>query len=176
MERNYAVKTAEEIAGFEKKAKEGNCDYQIKFGKQLLWGKSVEKDEAQAYFWFCKAADQNNEIGKMWKGHCLLYGLGVKKGEDEGSTLLYNALDYNFPGKGESQTMSSRSQFDWEEDMMQMFWDLGDAYENGLGVPKREHLAGYYFSMVADGGWPEAVEKMTHYKESGLFKRWKRIK
>lgn len=161
----------------EQEAKLGNEVSQIRLGKLFLMGKGTAKDEAQAYFWFCKAAEKENELAKMWKGHCLLYGLGVKKNENEGTTLLYNALNYNFPGRGESQTMSEQSQFDWEEDMLRMFWDLGDAYENGLGVPKREHLAGYYFSMVAEGGWPEAVEKMTHYKESGfIIKRWKRIK
>lgn len=168
---------SEAFAACEQEAKLGNEVSQISLGKLLLAGKGAAKDEAQAYFWFCKAAEQENELAKMWKGHCLLYGLGVQKNEDEGTTLLDNALNYNFPGRGESQTMSEKSQFDWEEDMMRLFWDLGDAYENGLGVPKREHLAGYYFSMVAEGGWPEAAEKMTHYKESGLIiKRWKRIK
>lgn len=167
----------ERLAVWEQEAEAGDEVSQIKLGKLLLAGKETAKDEAKAYFWFCKAAEKENEIAKMWKGHCLLYGLGVKKSEDEGTTLLYNALNYNFPGKGESQSMSERSQFDWDEDMMRLFWDLGDAYENGLGVPKREHLAGYYFSMVAEGGWPDAIEKMTHYKESGLLiKRWKRIK
>lgn len=172
MERDFS----EAVTALEQEAKQGDEASQIRLGKLLLSGDTVEKDEAQSYFWFCKAAEKENEIAKMWKGHCLLYGIGVKKNEDEGSTLLYHALNYNFPGIGESQSMAERSQFDWNEDMMRLFWDLGDAYENGLGVPKRAHLAGYYFSMVAEGGWPEAIEKMTHYKERGLFiKRWKRI-
>lgn len=173
MEHNLS----ETFSACEQDAKSGNEESQIRLGKLLLEGTGPAKDEAMAYFWFCKAAEKENEIAKMWKGHCLLYGLGVQKNEGEGTTLLYNALNYNFPGVGESQSMSKKSQFNWEEDMMCLFWDLGDAYENGLGVPKREHLAGYYFNMVAEEGRPKAIEKMTHYKEGGfIIKRWKRIK
>lgn len=174
------------LAAYEMGAKQGIQTCQLRLGKLNLWGKFVPKDESQAYHWFCQAAgnedeveDEKNpvsELAKMWKGHCLLYGLGVKKDEDEGTDLLYSALDYNFPGKGEDQDMTEESQFDWKEDVLQLFWDLGDAYENGLGVPVKEHNAGYYFSIVAEAGWPEAIEKMKHYKQAGLLKRWKRIK
>lgn len=165
------------IAAYEQGAKLGSATCQTRLGKQLLWGKIAPKDEAKAYFWLCKAAEQGDEIAKMWKGHCMLYGMGVPKDEDEGTTLLINALNYNYPDEGESQSMADDSQFDWDEDMLQMFWDLGDAYENGHGMPKREASAGYYYNMVARGGWPEAIEKMTHYEYGGfLKKKWKRIK
>lgn len=164
------------FAACEQGAKDGDSACQTRLGKLLLKGELVEKDEAQAYFWFCKAAEQNDEIAKMWKGHCMVYGLGTAQNLKEGPILLIDALNYNFPGSGSSQSMAEKSQFDWEEDMMQLFWDLGEASETGRGLIKRDHLAGYYYSMVAEGGWPEAIEKMTHYKESGLLKRWKRIK
>lgn len=163
------------IAAYEQGAKLGNSTCQTRLGKLLLWGKLVQKDEAQAYFWFCKAAEQNDEIAKMWKGHCMVYGLGTAEDLKDGPIFLIDALNYNFPGVGSSQQMANKSQFDWNEDMLQLFWDLAEANETGRGLRQRDHLAGYYYSMVADGGWPEAIEKMTHYKESGLFKRWKRI-
>lgn len=165
----------EAIATYKQGAAAGDAACQTRLGKLLLRGKVVLKDEAQAYFWFCKAAEQGNEIAKMWKGHCMVYGLGTPENLKDGCVLLIDALNYNFPGAGSSQSMAQKSQFDWDEDMMQLFWDLGEASETGRGLIKRQHLAGYYYSMVADGGWPEAIEKMTHYKESGLFKRWKRI-
>lgn len=165
----------EAIAAYEKGATAGDAACQTRLGKLLLKGKVTQKDEAQAYFWFCKAAEQGDEIAKMWKGHCMVYGLGTQENLEDGPILLIDALNYNFPGVGSSQSMAEKSQFDWNEDMMQLFWDLGEASETGHGLIKRQHLAGYYYSMVADGGWPEAVEKMTHYKERGLFKRWKRI-
>ncbi|MFT4104952.1 MAG: hypothetical protein QM657_04245 [Lacrimispora sp.] len=174
------------LAAYEVGAKQGMQACQLRLGKLNLWGKFVPKDEAQAYHWFSQAAEEEEdggdetnpicELAKMWKGHCLLYGLGVKKDEDGGTDLLYAALDYNFPGKGEDQEMLEESQFDWKEDVLQLFWDLGDAYENGLGVPVKEHNAGYYFSILAEEGWPEAIEKMKHYRQGGLLKRWKRIK
>lgn len=164
------------VAAYEQGAKQGNSICQTRLGKLYLQGKLVQKDEAQAYFWFCEAARQEDEVAKMWKGHCMLYGLGTQKNPSEATIFLIDALNFVFPSSGSSQQMPEDSPFDWEEDMMQLFWDLGDSSENGLGLPKREHLAGYYFSMVAEGGWPEAIEKMTHYKRGGLFKRWKRVK
>ncbi|MDD2971648.1 MAG: tetratricopeptide repeat protein [Lachnospiraceae bacterium] len=163
------------IAAYEQGAKQGNSTCQTRLGKLLLWGKLVQKDEAQAYFWICKAAEQNDEIAKMWKGHCMTYGLGTPEDLKSGLTLLNAALDYNYPNEGTSQQMAEQSQFDWDEDMLQLFWDLGEAFETGRGFPKRDNSAGYYYSMVAAGGWPKAIEKMTHYKESKILKRWKRI-
>lgn len=168
-------KYEEAIAAYEQGAAAGDTACQTRLGKLLLWGKVTIKDEAQAYFWFSKAAEQGDEIAKMWKGHCMVYGLGTPEDLKDGPILLIDALNYNFPGVGSSQSMAEKSQFDWDEDMLQLFWDLGEASETGRGLIKRQHLAGYYYSMAADGGWPEAIEKMTHYKESGLFKRWKRI-
>lgn len=169
-------KYEEAIAAYEQGAASGDTACQTRLGKLLLSGKVTLKDEAQAYFWFCKAAQQGDEIAKMWKGHCMVYGLGTPENLKDGPILLIDALNYNFPGAGSSQSMADQSQFDWDEDMMQLFWDLGEANETGRGLIKRQHLAGYYYSMVAEGGWPEAIEKMTHYKQSGLFKRWKRIR
>lgn len=164
------------VSAYEQGAQQGNAACQIRLGKLYLQGKFIEKDLEQAYVWFCEAAEQKNEVAKMWKGHCMLYGLGTSPNPSDATIFLIDALNFVFPSSGASQQMPEDSQFDWEEDMMQLFWDLGDASENGLGLPKREHLAGYYFNMVAEGGWPEAIEKMSHYKESGLLKRWKRIK
>lgn len=171
----FSTEDVNEFKTYEAGAKEGNANCQTRLGKYLLWGKGTTKDEVQAYYWFGKAAEQGDEIAKMFKGHCLQYGIGVPKDQNAGIKLLFSALDFNYPEEGESQAMAEQSEFDWEEDMLQLFWDLGDAYENGLGLPVREKLAGYYFNMVADGGWPEAIEKMTHYK-TGLFGRWKKIK
>lgn len=156
-------------------AQGGSSTCQTRLGKLLLWGKLAPKDGAQAYFWFCKAGEQGDLIAKMWEGHCLFYGFGVKKDLSKATDLLIDALNYNFPSSGSAQTQASQSQFDWQEDMLQLFWDLGEAYENGWGMPQRDRLAGYYFDMVAEGGWPEGVEKMTHYKK-GMLGNWKKIK
>lgn len=166
---------AKALECYEQGARRGNSTCQTRLGKLLLWGTLGAKDEAQAYFWFCEGGKQEDRIAKMWEGHCLFYGLGVKKDLSKATDLLIDALNFNFPGKGQSQTQAETSQFDWNEDMLQLFWDLGEAYENGWGMPQRDSLAGYYFDMVSDGGWPQGVEKMTHYKK-GLLGNWKRIK
>lgn len=156
-------------------AKAGNMNCQTRLGKHLLWGEIIKKDEEQAYEWFVEAAKQGDEVGSMFLGHCLFYSKGVPKEVGKGIRLLLAALNYNYPSGDITQELLEDSLFNWQEDILQLFWDLGDAYENGIGVPVKQHLAGSFFSVVAAGGWPEGVEKMKNYKQ-GMFGRWKLIK
>lgn len=161
----------EQITDIQEGARAGDSRSQTAFGKCLLFGWGVEKDEIQAYYWLEKAAQQDNQIASMYMGHCLLYGIGVETDESKGYKLLNAALDFNYPGVGESQNQSPESAFS-TDDLCQLFLDLGDALEKSLGVYRNYRVAVYYFDMLADWGQPVGAERKSHYKKSLLG--WKK--
>lgn len=162
----------EQLAEIEEGARNGNADCQTAFGKCLLFGWGVEQSDARAFEWFEKAAGQGHEIAKMYKGHCLLYGIGTQTDERQGYELLDAALNYNYPGAGSSQSQSERSQFS-NDDLCQLFLDLGDALEKSLGVFRNYRVAVYYFNMLKEWGQPIGAERKSHYKKT-LF-GWKLV-
>jgi len=168
-----APKTKQEVEQYAKGAAFGDAAAQREYGKCLLFGKGTDIDEKQAFLWLEKAAAQSDEIAKMYVGHCKLYGLGTKKEEEDGYVMLDNALNYNYPEESSSQPLADYSQFS-EEDLCQLFWDLGDALEKGLGVYRNYKVAVYYFEMLDEWGHPEGGERRSHYKKNFLGK-WKKV-
>lgn len=169
----HVLKTQQEVNQYAQSAKEGDAAAQREYGKCLLFGKGIEPDAKEAYAWLEKAAAQADEIAKMYVGHCKLYGIGTAKAEEAGYELLDNALNYNYPEESSSQPLADYSQFE-EEDLCQLFWDLGDALEKGLGPYINYNVAVYYFDMLNDWGHPEGAERKSHYKKNFLG-RWKKV-
>jgi len=163
----HVQKTPEEVQHFKNLAEKGDSFAQTEYGKCLLFGKgAVVPDANMAYHWFEKAAAQSNEIAKMYAGHCVLYGIGTKKNELKGYKMLNAALEYNYPEESESQPLADYSDFA-NEDLVQLFWDLGDALEKSLGVKQNYRVAVYYFDMINDWGHKEGAERMSHYTKKG---------
>lgn len=152
------------VLEYKKLAEQGDVQACTEYGKCLLFGKGIKADGHEAYAWLKKAADSNNEIAKMYTGHCLLYGVGVEKDEEKGYSMLNDALEYNYPEESESQPLADYSQFT-HEDLVQLFWDIGDAFEKGLGVKPRHGSVKYYFDMINDWGHQEGAERMMYYKK-----------
>lgn len=169
----HIPKTKEEITKYKELANQGDSYAQTEYGKCLLFGKGdLPADGTAAYMWFQKAAAQSNEIAKMYVGHCKLYGIGVEKNEIEGYQILDQALNYNYPEESSSQPLADYSTFE-NEDLVQLFWDIGDALENSLGVMCNYRVAIYYFNMINDWGHPEGGKRMSHYKKR--MSGWKKI-
>lgn len=169
----HVPKTENEVRTYADRAAAGDAHAQTEYGKCLLFGKGGSAaDGASALAWFQKAAEQSDEIAKMYVGHCLLYGIGTDRDEAEGYRMLNAALEYNYPEDSSSQPQAEYSSFE-NEDLVQLFWDLGDAFENSLGVERNYQVAVYYFSMMDDWGHPEGAERMRSYKKGALG--WKKI-
>lgn len=164
--------TSEEAEELKKLAEQGDAAAQTEYGKCLLFGKGVNADGAAAYPWFEKAAAQASEIAKFYVGHCLLYGIGVEAQGKKAADMLTDALNYNYPDEGSSQPLAGYSEFS-EEDLCQLFWDLGDAMENSIGFVRNYRVAVYYYEMLAEWGHPEGAERRKKFKK-GLLS-WKKI-
>lgn len=163
----HVQKTPEEVQNYKELAEKGDAYAQTEYGKCFLFGKGgVTPDGGIAYQWFEKAAAQSNEIAKMYVGHCVLYGIGVKKREVKGWQMLDAALNYNYPEESSSQPLAEYSEFT-NEDLVQLFWDLGDALEKSIGVITNYNIAVYYFNMIDAWGHPEGGERMSHYRQKG---------
>jgi len=169
----HMPKTEQEVKQYAQDAAGGDAAAQREYGKCLLFGKGTGKDEKEAFLWLEKAAAQSDEIAKMYVGHCKLYGIGTDREEEKGYGMLNQALEYNYPEDSSSQPLADYSQFE-NEDLCQLFWDLGDAFENNLGVYRNYRVAVYYFEMLDDWGHPEGGERRSHYKKN-LLGRWKKI-
>lgn len=167
----HIPKNNDEIEEYKRLAELGDANAQTEYGKCILFGKGGSTDATAAYEWFEKAAAQSNEIAKMYIGHCILYGIGVDRDEEKGYIMLDNALNYNYPEESESQPLANYSQFH-KEDLVQLFWDIGDARENALGISKRYASAVYYFSMIYDWGYQEGAKRLEHYKKG--LKGWEK--
>ncbi len=169
----HIEKTKEEVEEYKELASQGDAYAQTEYGKCLLFGKAgITPDGIAAYEWFQKAAAQSNEIAKMYLGHCKLYGIGTNKDENEGYKMLDSALNYNYPEDSSSQPLAEYSTFE-NEDLVQLFWDLGNALEKSLGVVQNYRVAVYYFTMIDDWGHPEGAKRMRHYKKG--LSGWKKI-
>lgn len=169
----HVPKTRQEIEKYLVLASQGDVRAQTEYAKCLLFGKAgLAPDGNAAYAWLQKAAAQSDEIAKMYVGHCLFYGIGVEKNVEEGYRKLNDALEYNYPEDSSSQPLAEYSTFE-NEDLVQLFWDLGDAFEHGWGVDCNYSVAAYYFNMMDDWGHPEGAERMRSYKK-GAF-GWKKV-
>lgn len=169
----HIEKTKEEVEEYKELASQGDAYAQTEYGKCLLFGKAgITPNGIAAYEWFQKAAAQSNEIAKMYLGHCKLYGIGTNKDENEGYKMLDSALNYNYPEDSSSQPLAEYSTFE-NEDLVQLFWDLGNALEKSLGVAQNYRVAVYYFTMIDDWGHPEGAKRMRHYKKG--LSGWKKI-
>lgn len=168
----HVPKTPDEIENYRKLARQGDAYAQTEYGKCILFGKGSGQDKAMAYKWFDKAAAQSDEIAKMYAGHCILYGIGVEKDEIKGYKILDAALNYNYPEESQSQPLADYSKFQ-PEDIIQLYWDLGDALEKGLGVVRNYQVAVYYFNMIEQNGYKEGAERMNHYQKG--ISGWKKI-
>lgn len=169
----HVSKTGEEIKELKALAEQGDSSGQTEYGKCLLFGKGGHTDGAKAYELFVKASAQGNEIAKMYLGHCLMYGIGTEAKESKAWKMLDDALNYNYPDEGTSQSQAQYSVFT-EEDLCQLFWDLGDALEKSLGVIRNYRVAHYYFNMLADWGHPEGAQRRKKLKKFLFF--WYKVK
>jgi hypothetical protein len=65
------------------KAESGDADAQFKLAKIYFDGIGVIKDEVEAFKWFKKSADQENDSAQERTGWCYSNGFGVPKDDDE---------------------------------------------------------------------------------------------
>ena len=166
-------KATAEIPDLKKSASKGNTKDQVKLAKYYYSGMGVQKDYAQAWLWFNKAAESDNAEALFYMGKMVDNGLGVPKSPayaavfyttaaDQGYAEAENAItvsDLEFEA-GRAYYFSANSWLDYKKAFtwMQKAADkgndwayeyLGAMYQEGKGVAKSDTKAFAAYLKVA---------------------------
>lgn len=164
-----------------KKAKKGDPEAQCDLGDMYRDGKGVEKDFAQAEFWYQKAADQNSARGQFKMG--ILYSGNGKeidyakamswylKAAEQGYTKAQSSLGIMYhDGLGVHVDYAKALQWyykaaaagDWLAQN-----NLGVMYSRGQGVELDREKAVYWYSKAAAQGYAIAQYNLGAMYEYG---------
>jgi hypothetical protein len=102
-------------------------------------GKGVVKDQAEAFSWFRRSAEDGFADGMLWAGHSLRFGIGINKDEAAAVQWLRKAADLDVAGAE---------------------FSLGECYALGQGVPKNNNEAAQWYLKAAEQGLSEAQERL----------------
>lgn len=162
---SMAERAAADIDSIQKKANDGNIDYQYFYGVCFEQGWGVEQDYDKALEWYHKAADhgQKNALGAI--GSMYRLGRGVDVDGEAAANWFRKGADANDPnsmlclgncyysGVGVSKDLTQAFRW-WQQaaDLGNGFAmsQLGDCYYGGLGTEKNlEKAVKYYKDAVA---------------------------
>jgi hypothetical protein len=162
------------------RAKAGDAEAQYEVGHIFASGdKGIEKDDAVAFFWFQKSAEQGNAKGENGVGASYEYGNGVaknytqaldwfRKAADQGNADAQHELGYMYENGGvpkdyaEAMKWFRKAADQGDADAQR---NIGTMYENGYGVPKDYSEAMKWFRKAADQGDADAQEDITRLNE-----------
>ncbi|MEA4938695.1 MAG: tetratricopeptide repeat protein [Christensenella sp.] len=117
----------------------GLADAELYVGYCYYYGYGVQKDCAQAVFWFTNAADQGIAIAQYNAGYCYVNQIGTSKDVNRAFYYFKQAADQN--------------------DCNGLFW-VGCCYEYGLGTDQDYQLALDYFTRARDLGSVDAQNRI----------------
>jgi TPR repeat protein len=106
-----------------------------------------KKDFVSAAGCFQKVAEQGNAMGELYWGLFLFTGAGVDKDLSKAARLWKRALKHPFSDDSSEET----SQL-----FRGLFFNLGNAYNDGEGVRKKKSEAVFWYRKAAECGMPLA--------------------
>ena len=108
---------------------------QASLGVMYRNGQGIPKDDAQAVFWFQKAADQGLATAQGYLGYMYLEGGGVKHDDAAGAAWMLKAAQQGVP---------------WAQ------YSIGFLYDNARGLPHDAETALEWYRKAADNGNSDA--------------------
>lgn len=111
-------------------AEEGDLDAAYQLGQRYCQGTGgVQKDEAQGFYWFQKAADGDHIAAQYSLAICHLRGVGTEEDQEKAVSLLSSAADQGYPPA---------------------VCELGLCYELGMGVEMDKQRAAELYREAAE--------------------------
>lgn len=166
----------EAVRWFKMAAERGHAKAQSWLADCYYNGVGVLKDVRQAVVWFERAADLGDPDGQFGLAVCYLTGNGVRKSPFEAIKLLRDAANQKHVGAqyylGECYyagsngiTIDHTEAFRWfrkaaEYGAPAAQYRLGDCFLHGYGTEKSRNKAIIWYKAAANGGFPEAEEKL----------------
>lgn len=166
-------KARAEIPDLKKSASKGNTKDQVKLAKYYYSGMGVQKDYAQAWLWFNKAAESDNAEALFYMGKMVDNGLGVPKNPGYAAVFYTTAADQGYAEAENAITVSGlefeagkayyfsadswldyKKAFTWMQKAADKGNDwayeyLGAMYQEGKGVAKSDTKAFAAYLKVA---------------------------
>lgn len=132
---------------FNRLAKDGNSDAQLRLGLMYHYGLGVKENDKVAYEWVRKAAEQTNAEAQFQLGNMYVYGFGIPKTEQDpdlqGVQWYFKAA---LQGHAEAQ------------------YNLGLMFLAGKGVQQSQEEGVKWITRAAEGGSPGAQSFLGGYK------------
>ena len=146
-ERNYVTA----VVYFEKAYRMGHRGCQSYLAQCYYWGKGVEQDQEMSFRLIQELIRAKMDYPKEILGLCYLYGKGTLPDYPRARQLLAEAAP----------------------DCPQVWKELGDMFDRGLGGPEDVEKAVSCYQKAAAAGAAGADEALGRYKKT-LFGKWKR--
>lgn len=135
---------------FKKSAMKGHPDSQYNLAVMLYSGKGVQRDKAEAVYWFVKAAEAGDKSAQ--------YNLGVMFATDKELPNEYPLMEDGeiyFQLGSEKPTSNLEKAFKWykmaaEQDHTSAQLNLGVMYNQGMGVEQNFEEAAKWYQKAAD--------------------------
>ncbi len=127
-------------------AEAGLPEGQVRYGRMLLDGAGVNKNEAGAYGWFRLAAERGDAEAQNMVGRCFENGWGVAA--DPAAAAHWFAL-------------AAEQGHAWAR------YNLGHLYLDGLGVERDARRAFDLYRLAAEAGHPRAMNLLARCFEEG---------
>ena len=177
-------KARAEIPDLKKSASKGNTKDQVKLAKYYYSGMGVQKDYAQAWLWFNKAAESDNAEALFYMGKMVDNGLGVPKNPGYAAVFYTTAADQGYAEAENAITVSGlefeagkayyfsadswldyKKAFTWMQKAADKGNDwayeyLGAMYQEGKGVTKSDTKAFAAYLKVATNKEHDSVGKL----------------
>lgn len=139
----------------------------IRLGAFYQLGIATDKDEARAFYYFSKAAEEGNYLAKALVADCYMFGIGVAR-DSKKAFELYEALV-----RQEDKRTHTEIYIAYTSDKKPLTALTSSAveqlalyYHAGLGVEQNQTEALKYYQIAADAGTPIAHCRMGYIYEA----------
>lgn len=134
------------IADLETAAEAGDLNALVMLGQKYEAGDGVEEDEAKAFRFYWRAAEEDYPPALAFAGYCMMRGAGCEQDPEQAVELLSRSAEGGFPFA------------------MQC---LGECYTQGIGTEIDLDRAFQYYSMGAEIGDPGCMAELGDCFEFG---------
>jgi TPR repeat protein len=168
-------KLADEARVAQGLANQGDANGEYDLGRMYLWGSGVTQDDAQADYWYHKAAAQGLAKANYAIGNLYYYGRGLEQSDPDALVWYHKAADQGdsiaqyavglmyYYGRGVPQSYPEAMV--WyrkaaDQSYATAEYDIGKMYWYGQGVSSDRDEANRWFRKAADQGDRYAQEAL----------------
>ena len=140
------------VTELRKRSNAGDAASQLALGRAYSTGHGVDKDDAQAWLWYRRAAEQGHPEAQFELGERYAYGLGVRQDDGEAADWYRKAAEQSHHKAAEA--LRANDPVDADDQ-----YRLGCDYYLSSRVPRNDAKAAHWYRRAADQGHAEVLAK-----------------